>query len=262
VRLGGFSLGSTTVTLAHYTTAHPRTLTSWPAEGLRVDGSLALPGASLSVETRIDPEDGFSITASPALVVGGFALTSTSVTLSSADGLFMRGNVKVGSSSVSVSATVTSLTAFEMCSASNISANAASGLPDLRGRFCLERDGATTTLSGTGKAIFWNTEFSTTFRISPGGGIEYLFIDVAVARFELLGVSATGRMKLKVEDNDLVYVRWYGSLTIPNPVPGWDPLLDFDGHINLSSSFRLCPSHFGIDPTAVGLPSGCVNLDF
>ncbi len=261
VNLAGFSLGATTVTLARYTTAHPRSLTSWPTSGLHVDGSLAMLGGSLAVDARIDPATGFSVSASPSLDVLGFALSSTSVTLSSASGLSVRGNVKVGSSYLAVSGTVTSLTSFELCSASNTSANAASGLPDLRGRFCLERSGAAATLSGTGKAIYWGNEFSTTFRISASGGIDDLLVDVAVARFEVLGLSASGRMKLEVENNDLVYVRWYGSLDVPNPIPGFAPLLDFDGHINLSG-FRLCPSQFGIDPTAVGLPSGCVALTF
>lgn len=261
VRLGGFSLPSTTVTLARYTTAHPRTLSSWPLSGLRVDGTLAMLGGTLDVTTAIDPITGFSITASPALDVLGYPLTSTSVTLSSASGLSVRGNVKVGSTYLQVSGAVPSLTAFTLCSASNLAANAAAGLPDLRGRFCLERDGAAATLTGDGKATFWGVDFATSFRIATTGGIDYLFIDVAVARFELLGVSATGRMKLKVQDNDLTYVRWYGRLYIANPIPGWDPILDFDSYVNLSA-FRLCPSQFGIDPTAFGLPSGCVSLTF
>lgn len=260
VVLGGWTLASADLHFAAYTTAHPRPAGD-PVAGLRVSGSLAIPGGTLAVDTSISPTTGFSFTATPALTISGFALSSTTVSLSSADGLHLHGSVKIGSTYVVIDGDVPNSSSYSLCSAANTSANMASGLPDLKAAFCLTRSSGATSLSGNGKATMWGLSFSASFTILPTGGIDYLYIDAAVRSFSLLGVTAAGRIKLKVDNNALIYVRWYGSLYVPNPIPGFGPLVDFASYINLSGGFSLCPSDFGIDPTAFGLPSGCVNLE-
>jgi hypothetical protein len=261
ITIGGWPMANADIDFNNYTTDHPKPAWFPPAEGLRVAGSISIPGGTLSMNTEISSPTNFSFTASPSLTMSGYALASTEVRLSAASGLRIEGIVSIGSTDVTVSGTVGSLTTWELCSATNIDANMASGLPDLKGKFCLARESGSTQLSGSGTAKLWGMTFSTSFDINTSGGIEYLMINVAVESFSILGVTASGRIKIRVDDNDLTYARWYGSLYVPNPVPGWDPLVDFDSYLNMSGEFEVCPSDFGIDPTDYGLPSGCVELE-
>ena len=222
--------------------------------GLYVQGTITIPGGSLAVDTRLYSSGYFSLTASPSFQSGGFSLSDTQVRFRSWDGMRISGKAQIGSSQITVAGFASNASTWELCSGANQTPSMNSGLPSLNATFCLSRNGGVTRLRGDGTATYKGRSFESDFSISSSGGLDYLYFSHEVDEFSLLGVTVGGRISIKVENNSLTYFRWYGKLYI------WG-VIDFNGYINLSA-YTLCPSHFGINPSYFGLPSGCATLYF
>ncbi|MBL4632402.1 MAG: hypothetical protein JKY56_00945, partial [Kofleriaceae bacterium] len=307
----GFSMSSAQVSLARYTSAHPRqsgqpysglraagtltlpygnsaslsfnlstngnysansyqsfTLKGWgltsgrirlTQDSLTVRGTMAIPGGSILVDTRLYSNGYFSLTAKPSLNIRGFGLTNGFIRFKSSNGLYIQGKVRMGTSRYLVSGAIQSLNSFEVCtSASSVSPTTPSWLPKLTGNFCLKNYGSGARLTGQGTVRFHSRTFDSDFRMSTTGGIEYLYVSELPNPFTLFGASVGGRTKFKVENNVLKYFRWSGRLYVPWPWGG--TFLNIYKTVGLSR-FKLCPSDF-VSSTPSQFSNACAYLYF
>ncbi len=217
-------------------------------------GNMNVPGASFQVNTRVYPSGNFSFASNVSLNMGGFALADGYVRFRKSDGLYMRGDARIGNSRFRVSGLVSSLNSWQLCSSSNVQPTMHSFLPSVRGRFCLAKYGSGARLTGSGTTRFHSRTFDANFRISTSGGIEYLYVNEQPNSFSMMGATIRGQIKFKVNNNSLTYFKWTGSLNI------WG-VVNFSGTIHLSK-FKLCPADFGVPLPPIGYSSACAYLYF